>query len=52
MEYISVSHKFAHSTSLLQTAGLIFLGDVEKVDEKNAEFENCNNLNKGRKSQC
>ena len=39
-----MSHKFAQSTSLLQTAGLIFLGDVETVDEKNAEFENCNNL--------
>ena len=47
-----MSHKFAQRTSLLQTAGLIFLGDVEKVDEKNVEFENCNNDNKGSKSQC
>ena len=39
-----MSHKFAQSTSLLQTTDLIFLGDLEKVDEnkevveKNAEF--------------
>ena len=47
-----MSHKFAQSTSLIQTAGLIFLGDMEKFDEKNAEVENCDNLNKGSKSQC
>ena len=34
-----MSHKFAQSTSLLQTTDLIFLGDLEKVDENNAEFE-------------
>ena len=47
-----MSHRFAQSTSLLQTAGLIFLGDMEKVDEKNAEFENIDNLKKCRISQC
>ena len=34
-----MSHKFAQSTSLLQTTDLIFLGDLEKVDENKAEFE-------------
>ena len=42
-----MSHKFAQSISLLQTRGLIFLGDIEKIDEKNAEFEKCNNFDKG-----
>ena len=39
-----MSHKFAQSTSLLQTTDLIFLGDLEKVDENKAEFENSDNL--------
>ena len=43
---ISVSHKFAHSTSLLQTTDLIFLVDLEKFDENKAEFENSDNLKK------
>ena len=43
-----MSHKFAQSTSLLQTTDLIFLGDLEKVDENNAEFENSEHPN-GRK---
>ena len=35
-----MSHKFAQSTSLLHTTDLIFLGNLEKVDKKNAEFGN------------
>ena len=47
-----MSYKFAQSTSLLQTIDLIFYGDLEKVAEKNAEFENSDNFKKLRKSQC
>ena len=42
----ALSHKFAQSTSLLQTTDLILLGDPEKVDENKAKFENSDNLNK------